>query len=282
VYRISVQSGYLFLREEPEPKSKGFINRADKERMSKLAPKLADWLRAVVQRKIGSITHVNTRKPLVALTFDDGPHAEFTPRILETLGEHGAKATFFMVGEAAHSQPDLVRRVTSLGHVIANHSWDHPAFPDISCQQRRLQLRACSRSLRPFEQRLFRPPFGKQNVSSRLDALCLGYEVVTWSLAINDWRERDPEVLLASLTGGVRPGCIVLMHDTIFSAPAPHINHDREALLNALSLFLSRVEGTFRFVTLPELFRSGKIERSNWFTAPVLRRSLGMGRLIWR
>jgi peptidoglycan-N-acetylglucosamine deacetylase len=282
VYQICVQFSHLFLQEKSQLESKGLINRADKERMSNLAPKLADWLRAVVRRKIGSITHVNTRKPLVALTFDDGPHPEYTPRILETLGEHGAKATFFMVGEAAHAQPDLLRRVKTMGHVIANHSWDHPSFPDISRQQRRLQLRACSRSLGPFEQRLFRPPFGKQSLSSRLDALCLGYEVVTWSLDTDDWRERDPEVLLESLTRGVRPGSIILMHDALFSPPAPHVNHDREALLKALSLFLRRVEGRFRFVTLPELFQSGKIERSNWFTAPLFRRSSGVGRLICR
>jgi peptidoglycan/xylan/chitin deacetylase (PgdA/CDA1 family) len=77
----------------------------------------------------GTISHVDADKPVAALTFDDGPHAEFTPRVMDVLERHRAHATFFMIGERAHRQPTLVHAVASRGHDIANHSWI-PSFSE--------------------------------------------------------------------------------------------------------------------------------------------------------
>src|SRR5438045_4406561 len=71
----------------------------------------------------GILYRVKTREALVALSFDDGPHATFTPEVLEILERHGAKATFFLIGERAGRHPELVERIRAAGHEIGNHCW---------------------------------------------------------------------------------------------------------------------------------------------------------------
>ena len=92
----------------------------------------------------------------------------------------------------------------------------------------------------------------------RLDALCLGYKVVTWSVEAKDWREDDPERMAQRLTETVHPGAIVLLHDAIYRSRQAVPLYDRAPMLRALSLFLERVHGRFRFVTVSELLRDGR------------------------
>ena len=86
---------------------------------------------------------------MVGLTFDDGPDPEYTPRLLEILHRHGARATFFMAGEAARQHPELVRQVAQAGHAIGNHGWDHPSFPFISRDERLAQMRTALKQSNP-------------------------------------------------------------------------------------------------------------------------------------
>ncbi|MGH8754891.1 MAG: polysaccharide deacetylase family protein [Burkholderiales bacterium] len=123
---------------------------------------------------IGTITHVSTSDAVAALTFDDGPHPEFTRRLLDILDRYQARATFFIVGRSAQRYPELVKRIAQAGHALGNHSWDHPSFPYISRRERRLQIRACAKAIHPYGLKLFRPPYGNQSIASRLDALCIG------------------------------------------------------------------------------------------------------------
>jgi len=206
----------------------------------------------------GTITGVTTRDPVAALTFDDGPHPEYTPRLLDLLERYQARATFFMVGEAAQRHPELVRQVAQGGHAIGNHSWDHPFFPSLPGRTRRQQMRACEQALAPYGQRLFRPPYGAQSLASRLDALWLRYRVVTWNLEAKDWREHDAEWLAERLTRGIQPGSIVLLHDAIYRSQQPVPQYNREPMLAALSLFLAQLEGRFHFITIPELLHYGR------------------------
>ena len=164
----------------------------------------------------GTITCVSTKDPVAALTFDDGPDPNYTPRLLDVLRRYQAQATFFMIGEAAHKYPQLVRRVAQEGHAIGNHSWDHRFFPSLPGRERRQQIRACECALAPYMQRFFRPPYGAQSLASRVDALRLGYKVVAWNLDVKDWRDNDAERVAERLYVGVRPGSIVLLHDAIY------------------------------------------------------------------
>ena len=76
---------------------------------------------------------MSARQPkLVALTFDDGPHRDFTPQVAEALNQRGAKGTFFMVGSWVGQKEELVRKLVADGHQIANHSWEHANFTDMT------------------------------------------------------------------------------------------------------------------------------------------------------
>jgi peptidoglycan/xylan/chitin deacetylase (PgdA/CDA1 family) len=212
------------------------------------------------------ITHVLTRDPVAALTFDDGPHPLYTPRLLEVLKKHGARATFFMVGEAALRHPDVVRLVASEGHAIGNHSWDHPSFCLISGRERRAQIRACEQVIAPYAARLFRPPYGHHNVGVWLDATRLRYTVVAWNVSARDWRSDDATWMAEQLINQIRPGSVVDLHDSLFNAVAERY-FDREPMLTAVNTVLERMSSAFRFVTVPELLRHGRAMR-DWLSPP--------------
>jgi peptidoglycan/xylan/chitin deacetylase (PgdA/CDA1 family) len=211
---------------------------------------------------IGTVVHFAAEDPEVALTFDDGPHVEYTPQLLAILERYRVRATFFMIGQRAAQHPELVRRVAEAGHSVANHSWDHPLFPTITGRQRREQIRACAGALAPYGERFFRPPFGRSNMASLLDVFLLRHKVIGWDLDVKDWAEPNPHLMADLLVDRCRPGSIVLLHDSLISAKyatgGALLHHDRTAMLQALSLFLERKGHEFRFITIPEIFRLGR------------------------
>jgi peptidoglycan/xylan/chitin deacetylase (PgdA/CDA1 family) len=219
---------------------------------------------AVTRRMIGTITHVSTQDPVVALTFDDGPHPQFTPPLLDVLERHHACATFFMIGRAAHQYPDLLQQVAEAGHTIGNHSWDHPSFPLISGRERRGQLCACQKAIAPYGQRLFRPPYGHQSLASRLDALRLGYRVIAWNLHAYDWLDHDARWMANQMVTQIKPGSVILLHNALYHTPNERYA-DRKPMLEAVNILLEETSDRFRFVTLPELFQHGQPQRSNWY-----------------
>lgn len=216
---------------------------------------------------LGTITRVVTAAPAAALTFDDGPHPDFTPRLLAVLARHHARATFFMVGEAASRHPELVRDVAVAGHAIGNHTWSHPSLPLLSGRARREEIRACARALAPYAGRLFRPPYGNQTVGSRLDAARLGYRVIGWSVSTVDWQDRDTDWLVGQLRDRLRPGCIVVLHDALHHARDPRYL-DRSAVIEAVDRLLAALAGVLQFVTVPDLLRMGRPEYGRWFGRP--------------
>jgi len=243
------------------------------------------WIRSKARRCLGSLTKVITDAPVVALTFDDGPDPEVTPRLLRLLDNNNARATFFMVGETAQRYPELVRYMAEKGHALGSHSWDHSAFPLLSGSQRRDQLRACECLVQPDGFRLFRPPYGEQTLASRLDAWWLGYEVVGWSVTSEDWYEPHAAVMADTLLKRIGPGDIVLLHDAIFDKGFPRrgpmpdrsVCINRQAMLTALECVFQNLTARFRFVTVPELFQYGSPYYSYWFKQTA--RPNGLGRV---
>ena len=234
-------------------------------------------LTASARKILGSLSHVITGERVIALTFDDGPDAESTPRVLNLLGKYGAHATFFLVGQAAAAQPQLVKRIAADGHAIGIHSWDHRSFLTLSSRERRKQIQDCARAIEPYRSRLFRPPYGEQTVLTRLEAFVMGYEVVGWNVNSGDWFESNPAALSEYLLNTVQSGDIVLLHDTLFdngtAAHGTDATHgswaDREAMLQALEIMLRRLTGQYRFVTVPELLEYGYPRRTFWFQAAL-------------
>ena len=209
------------------------------------------------------ITHVETEEPLVALTFDDGPHPKWTPELLDVLGRHDARGTFFMLGKSAARQPALVERVAAEGHAVGNHSWDHPAFYYLDYDERRTQIRTCEKILAPHGEKLFRPPYGSQNMMLRLEASWLGYEVVGWTSSGGDWKEHDAETVVARLKETIEPGSIIVLHDALYTFKKSEYR-TRGMMVQAIDRILENLGQKYEFVTVPELFRRGTPRRRYW------------------
>jgi peptidoglycan/xylan/chitin deacetylase (PgdA/CDA1 family) len=221
-------------------------------------------VRAGQSRLLGSLVRVRTNTPTLALTFDDGPDPVYTPRLLDVLARHNAKATFFMIGERAAAHPDVVQAVAAGGHTVANHTWDHPRFVELTAGERRRQLRKCAAATAPFGQPFFRPPHTMQSVASFLTARRLGYEVVAWSAQVEDWRDGDADGMTKRLLERAGPGSIVVLHDALWN-PGPEGVADRSGAVAAVDAFLTRLSPTHKFLTVPALMREGRPVRRPWF-----------------
>jgi len=213
----------------------------------------------------GVIRSVLTDQPAIALTFDDGPNPECTPALFTLLARYNARATFFMVGKLAVRHPEIVRAAAQGGHAIANHSWSHLSLPMLTAREHYEQLRRAEDALSPYCEKLFRPPYCHQSVSNCWHTLLSGYDVVTFSVHAEDWLPRSSEWMAARLVGQARPGSIIILHDNIYRSILPAAQHDRGPMLRALEIALEELQERFRFVTVPELLRSGRAVRENHF-----------------
>jgi peptidoglycan-N-acetylglucosamine deacetylase len=154
----------------------------------------------------------------VALTFDDGPHPQATPRVLETLAARDAKATFFLVGEQVERYPALARRIVAEGHEIAVHGYRHTFLL-------RRRLRAIRDDLDRAEQAissaagaesiLYRPPYGVISEPALDLVRERGWRAILWSRWGRDWERRaTPQSIARRATRGLRPGDVLLLHDS--------------------------------------------------------------------
>jgi glycosyltransferase involved in cell wall biosynthesis/peptidoglycan/xylan/chitin deacetylase (PgdA/CDA1 family) len=152
----------------------------------------------------------------IALTFDDGPDAVFTPKLLDVLARHRVRGTFFLVGERVTEHPDLVRRIVAEGHELGNHSFTHPEFGRISLKQADEEIERTQRVLEEIQGhpcRWFRPPKGKLCSASLLGAWRRRLTVLMWSADLKDFRATEPEQILdAEVVRPFRDGDVVLYH----------------------------------------------------------------------
>ena len=152
----------------------------------------------------------------VALTFDDGPAAT-TPRVLRTLERVHARATFFVVGAKIAGHTSLIRRAAALGEV-GNHSWSHSNLSKQSAHDVFTELARTQRAVRRAgapTPAVFRPPFGKRNVTVDAGARSLDLLEIRSSVDSLDWRGASSTQIARTVLTLVRPGSIVLLHDVI-------------------------------------------------------------------
>lgn len=218
------------------------------------------WARlehAVVAPRYGVLERVETNEPVVALTFDDGPHPDVTPLLIASFARHGAKATHFVVGAAARRYPQTIDALRRAGHVVGNHTEDHLSLVRASSAERRAQLAACQEALGEGAGPWMRPPYGHYDLACARDVRALGLRCVTWSAHVEDWHAADAATLEARLRAAIRPGAIVLLHEALYTTVDPAAD-DRRPLLAALERVLADPPGGARFVTVPELLRHGR------------------------
>lgn len=162
------------------------------------------------------LTHMPRRGRNVYLSFDDGPHPEHTPQLLDLLREHHVKATFFLIGDQAARYPDLVQRIVNEGHAIGNHSMTHPRMPALPARAQIADIKAADRVLSRFNGRkrqIFRPPNGRATMATILDSLLHRRPLVLWTTDSKDY-ELDAEQIVRRLQQELpRGGDILLFHD---------------------------------------------------------------------
>jgi peptidoglycan/xylan/chitin deacetylase (PgdA/CDA1 family) len=154
------------------------------------------------------------------LTFDDGPLPHLCPWILECLMQYDAKACFFLVGENAAANPDLVNRILEEGHSIGNHTQNHlNGFKTLSSNYLS-NVKACQEILQPNlktdEAPMFRPPYGKIRPAQIRNLRSEGYEIVMWDVLSRDYdASQTAEQLYQNVVENVKPGSILVFHDNI-------------------------------------------------------------------
>jgi peptidoglycan/xylan/chitin deacetylase (PgdA/CDA1 family) len=162
---------------------------------------------------------------LVALTFDDGPSASVTPRLVRTLKRLHVPATFFMVGSRVAAAPEVARMVHRAGFTIGNHTWAHTDLTTQSDAEIAEALRSTQRALRKAgvrPSRLMRPPYGALDDAARSVIRRHDYVPVLWTVDTEDWTDSSPKEIRARALNGVRRKAtnIVLHHDGVANSPA--------------------------------------------------------------
>ncbi|MCC6485027.1 MAG: polysaccharide deacetylase family protein [Armatimonadetes bacterium] len=165
-----------------------------------------------------TIMRGDTRKPQIALTFDDGPHPGYTYQILRILRQENVKATFFVVGEQAERYPDLVRDQIRGEHCVGNHTYHHVSLTKIPELYVADEIKACGDVLRHITGRaphLFRPPGGDYNARVTDAARALGYTMVLWSDDPGDYASPGAFKIAQRTLRCAGNGGILLLHDGI-------------------------------------------------------------------
>jgi len=160
---------------------------------------------------------VHTDGPYIAMTFDDGPSATLTPKLLDLLAAQHIKVTFFVIGENVAEHPEIVARAAREGHEIGNHSWSHPNFAKMSQESVRSQLQRTDDAIKNATGKrptLMRPPYG--SLTDREKHWIhdeFGYQIILWDVDPYDWKRPGPTVVRNRILKETRPGSIVLSHD---------------------------------------------------------------------
>ena len=162
----------------------------------------------------GAVVEIPDGIPVVALTFDDGPHPEHTRRLLAGLAAREVPATFFLVGERLAGNEALVREMAAQGHQIGVHTWDHVMLDEeVSVGEFRTQMQKVRQGVQDIlgeGEYWLRPPYGI--MAPELQRLEEG-PLIIWSVDPEDWRDRDKTRIVSYVLERVKDGDIILMHD---------------------------------------------------------------------
>jgi peptidoglycan/xylan/chitin deacetylase (PgdA/CDA1 family) len=203
-------------------------------------------------------SRVSTTEPVVALTFDDGPHPDVTPRVLELLSRTGTRATFFVIGRNADARPELLALMGAEGHELANHTWSHQVLTRIRSSDADEEIRrgaSTIRSLTGLPSKLLRPPQGSVTDPVVRLANAAEQRVVLWSVALDRGSIRDAP--LENEAALLRAGDIILAHDVCPTASREECLRLIPRAVERLRSFIEAVRARgFRFVTVSDLIAS--------------------------
>lgn len=190
-------------------------------------------------------TETSDGPKLIALTFDDGPHSAVTARILNTLEKHGAKATFFVVGNRVGSCKSVLKRAHNMGCEIGSHTWSHKNLSKLTVSQMQEEMKKSADAISAVTGvpvKIMRPPEGGYNDTVKKN---IQYPMIMWSVDSNDWKHRDAKKDYDAVMNTVFDGAIILMHD-LYPATA-------EAVEKLVPDLMAK---GYKFVTVSELMEA--------------------------
>ncbi|MFD9105556.1 polysaccharide deacetylase family protein [Streptomyces virginiae] len=238
----------------PAAGAPGSLPRALPEKSYRLRPMTADAparpaavkpavrTRPILELPADASTHSS-----MVLTFDDGPDPRYTPAILDTLGRHGVRAMFFVCGEMAAENRDLLRRMVDEGHVIGNHTWTHPLIPKLSRPALAAEIGRTSEVVQRAvgeAPQWFRAPYGAWNRAAFEIGAELGMEPLAWTVDSLDWEEPGVTTIVSRVMRGAGPRAIVLSHDA---------GGNRTQSVQAIASYLPQLLARGYRMTLPTL-----------------------------
>jgi peptidoglycan/xylan/chitin deacetylase (PgdA/CDA1 family) len=189
----------------------------------------------------------------IALTYDDGPNDPHTLRLLETLAKRDVKATFFLIGRYVQQYPKIAREIVQAGHVVANHTFNHPLLIFKSETEIRQELTQCRTALQDAvgePSNLFRPPFGGRRTAVLRIARELGLQPVMWNVTGYDWNAPPAAVIERKVSKQIHGGDVILLHDGGHKQFAA----DRSQTVIATDHLIIRYKAEgYEFVTIPQM-----------------------------
>lgn len=194
------------------------------------------------QEQVPAGRQIDPAKPMVALTFDDGPYAPVGNQIMDCLALYGGKATFFVVGSRVSAYQAELQRMVAEGHEIGNHTYDHKYITRLSGEQIQSQVNRCSDAVQEatgVRPTLFRPPGGYISSASLAHVQA---PAIMWSIDTLDWKTRNAGKTVNAVMSRVRDGDIVLMHELYSQSGAA-----------ALEIIPRLVEAGYQLVTVSEM-----------------------------
>lgn len=185
---------------------------------------------------------IRAEKPRIAITFDDGPSAKYTPQLLDGLKERNVKASFFVIGKMAEENPKLIQREKEEGHLIGNHTYNHVDISKISDEDAVLEIQKTNQVIEKVTKdnvEYLRAPFGswKKNLVGRMNVF-----PVAWSVDPLDWTTENADEIVNKVVTEVKENDIILLHDCYQSSV--------DAALRIIDIL--RKEG-YEFVTVDKL-----------------------------
>lgn len=194
----------------------------------------------------------NFGEKVIALTFDDGPSAQYTPEVLDILKKNNIKATFFVTGGSVYNHQEVLKRAFAEGNVIGNHSYSHPNLSKMSDSVIAKELTKTNELIYQtihVHPVLFRPPYGSCSAQCKKVVSDLGFRKITWSYMVNDWdyKKTTPEIIAASIINHATPGGIMNMHDG-------GLNKGKTVAALPIIIDTLRKKG-YQLVTVPEILK---------------------------
>lgn len=227
---------------------------------------LAQRLKSVILTPVGTVTSLFGQHDAIAVTFDDGPDPEVTPRVLSVLRDRNARATFFVLTDEAARHPELLKRIAEDGHEIGLHFDRHDRITSLPPATAWRRMKAARDSLAALAGpvTVFRPPYGSQNYLTYAFARLLGLRVVGWSQCASDWIDQSVENAVQAACHSLVGGDIILLHDGLVLSPdEPRPGLDRAETADGV-LAEAQARG-LHSVTVSALLKRGPARLSHWF-----------------